>query len=396
VSTLRFLTAGESHGPKLSGIIEGLPAGFPIDPALINHDLQRRQQGFGRGGRMGIEKDVVSITAGVVNGLTTGAPIAIEITNLDYKSWATKMIEPMNAPRPGHADYAGAIKYDHSDLRISLERASARETAMRTAIGSLCKQILRPFGMHILGYVTQIGRIRSNVAPFTPEEFLKIYQTSLQNEFAMGEPQLLETVEEEIHAAMKGKDTLGGVFETVALGLPPGLGSYVHYDRKLDGIIAQAMMSIHAMKAVEIGDGIKNAGLLGTEVHDEFSLVGKNITRPTNRAGGLEGGVTNGMPLLVRTFMKPISTTLTPRQSIDLALKTKSPTVYERSDFCAVPRAVVVGEAMLSFVILQAFLEKVGGDSKKAMEQNFAHLHLGQVDDFALNNAPWQFKYDGV
>lgn len=396
MSTLRFLTAGESHGPKLSGIIEGLPAGFPIDPALINHDLQRRQQGFGRGGRMGIEKDVVSITAGVVNGLTTGAPIAIEITNLDYKSWATKMIEPMNAPRPGHADYAGAIKYDHSDLRISLERASARETAMRTAIGSLCKQILRPFGMHILGYVTQIGRIRSNVAPFTPEEFLKIYQTSLQNEFAMGEPQLLETVEEEIHAAMKGKDTLGGVFETVALGLPPGLGSYVHYDRKLDGIIAQAMMSIHAMKAVEIGDGIKNAGLLGTEVHDEFSLVGKNITRPTNRAGGLEGGVTNGMPLLVRTFMKPISTTLTPRQSIDLALKTKSPTVYERSDFCAVPRAVVVGEAMLSFVILQAFLEKVGGDSKKAMEQNFAHLHLGQVDDFALNNAPWQFKYDGV
>lgn len=390
---IRFLTAGESHGPELSGILEGIPAGFPIVPEAINEDLSRRQQGFGRGGRMKIEQDEVHITAGVVNGMTTGAPIALTIHNLDYKSWQHKLIDPMSIPRPGHADFSGAIKYDHHDLRISLERASARETAMRVAIGSLCKQILKPFGIKIVGYVTSIGAVVDKTTRSTREDYETAYSASLQNEFALANSDLIAKTHDEIHEAMKAKDTLGGVFETVALGLIPGLGSYVHYDRKLDGLIAQAMMSIQAMKAVEIGDGVANTKKRGTEVHDEFILSSGHISRTSNRAGGLEGGVTNGMPLVVRTHMKPISTTLKPLRSVDLASGEHSPTVYERSDFCAVQRAVVVGEAMLSFVLADAFLEKVGGDSKKAMDANYNAVNKGYLRDFSLANETWQFHY---
>lgn len=394
MAVLKFLTAGESHGPKLTGIIEGLPSGFAIDLNLIDQDLARRQQGFGRGGRMKIEQDCAHVTAGVVEGKTTGSPIAIEIANLDYKNWAEKDIEPMSAPRPGHADFAGAFKYNHDDLRISLERASARETAMRTAVGSLCKQILKCFDIEVVSYVVRVGSIESSTAHFTKEDHLRAYKNSLNNQFAFVDESLLQVIEDEIGQTMKAKDTLGGVFETVALGLPVGLGSYVQYDRKLDGIIAQAMMSIPAMKAVELGDGIKNASLRGTMVHDEFSIDGQKITRTSNRAGGLEGGMSNGMPLVVRTFMKPISTTLTPRQSVDLKENQPGLTVYERSDFCAIQRACVVGEAMLSIVLLNALMDKIGGDEKDSMLKAYKDLKTGKLFELPMKTAPWRFNYD--
>lgn len=395
MASLRMITAGESHGPKLTGIIEGLPAGFFLDKDGIDHDLSRRQQGFGRGGRMKIESDRALITAGVVEGKTTGAPIAVEITNLDYKNWVEKDIEPMPIPRPGHADFAGAIKYNHDDLRLSLERASARETAMRTALGSICKQILRQFDISVLAYVTQIGPIKASPHQLlSREDFIGAYQTSLANQFAFVDQTKLETIEAEISDTMKAKDTLGGVFDTVALGLPPGLGSYVHFDRRLDGIIAQAMMSIPAMKAVELGDGVANVSLRGTKVHDEFVIEGDTIKRTSNRAGGLEGGMSNGMPLVVRTYMKPISTTLTKRQSVNLATQKPDLTVYERSDFCAVQRAVVVGEAMLSLVLLNALMDKIGGDSKNSMEKAYAQLHTGCLHDFSMKSSTWRFNYD--
>lgn len=394
MAVLKLLTAGESHGPKLTGIIDGLPSGFSLDLSLIDQDLARRQQGFGRGGRMKIEKDMVSITAGVVEGKTTGAPVAIEIANIDYKNWVEKDIEPMASPRPGHADFAGAFKYNHDDLRISLERASARETAMRTALGSICKQILKYFDINVISYVTAIGKISSPTSHFLPQDHLNAYQNSLSNQFAFIDLSMLDTIETEIGRVMKAKDTLGGVFETVALNLPVGLGSYVQYDRKLDGMIAQAMMSIPAMKAVEIGSGINNSTLMGTEVHDEFIIDDEKIGRSTNRAGGLEGGMSNGMPLVVRTFMKPISTTLTPRKSVDLKENKPGMTVYERSDFCAVPRAAVIGEAMLSFVLLNALMEKIGGDEKESMIKAFKSLKSAHLFELSMKNGPWRFNYD--
>lgn len=395
MTAIRFLTAGESHGPKLTAIIEGIPSGFRIDKEAINADLMRRQQGFGRGGRMKIEQDQVHISAGIVEGRSTGAPIALEIENLDYKNWHEKDIAPMATPRPGHADFAGALKYRHDDLRLSLERASARETAMRVAVGSLCKQVLLTFDMHILAYVTRVGSISTNTDDFLlPEHFFSAYEQSLANEFAYVDQSKLSSIRDEISATMKAKDTLGGIFETVALGLPPGLGSYVHYDRKLDGIIAAAMMSIPAMKAVELGSGVSNAHKRGTEVHDEFRLEGDRIMRTSNRAGGLEGGMTNGMPLVVRTYMKPISTTLMPRASVDLKENRAGPTVYERSDFCAVQRACVVGEAMLSFVLLNALMDKIGGDDQKAMHHAFAALLTGRTHELTMKEGSWRFNYD--
>jgi chorismate synthase len=395
MAPIRMITAGESHGPKLTGIIEGLPAGFIIDKNLIDDDLARRQQGFGRGGRMKIEADCVQISAGIVEGKTTGAPVAVEITNLDYKNWVDKDIEPMSIPRPGHADFAGAIKYDHDDLRLSLERASARETATRTALGNICKQILKFFDIAVFGYVIQIGNIKANTQNMlSKEDYLKTYHNSLDNQFAFANLDKVDDIENVIRQTMKDKDTIGGVFETVALGLPPGLGSYAHFDRRLDGQIAQGMMSIPAMKAVEIGDGIKNASLLGTKVHDEFVIEGDHIKRLSNRAGGLEGGMSNGMPLIVRTFMKPISTTLTKRQSVNLKTYLPDLTVYERSDFCAVQRAVVVGESMLSLVLLNALVDKIGGDSKNAMEKAYANMPKGLLYDLTMKSHPWRFNYD--
>lgn len=391
---ITFLTAGESHGPKLTGIIEGIPAGFSLNIAALNNDLARRQQGFGRGGRMKIEKDQVSITAGYQNNLTTGAPIAIEINNIDYKNWQDRNITPMSIPRPGHGDYVGALKYDHHDLRVSLERSSARETAMRTAVGSICKQILGNFGIKILGYTTRIGHISFDTSKAFDKDYEEFYENSLQNEFAFADLSQIENIKNHINQVMHQKDTLGGIFEIIGINIPPGLGSYVHYEHKLDGQLAQAMLSIPAMKAFEIGEGIKNACLMGTQVHDEFKLDDQGqINRLSNRAGGLEAGVTNGMPLVVKVYMKPISTTLKPLQSIDLANKQAAYTVYERSDFCAVQRAVVIGEAMMSFVLLKALIKKLGGDSKSSMLKHFSLMHKGHISDFYLSNAAWRFDY---
>jgi chorismate synthase len=396
INPIRLLTAGESHGPKLTGLLEGIPAGFKIDREKINIDLSRRQQGFGRGGRMKIEHDQARITSGLIDKLTTGGPIACEITNIDFKNWKEKNIVPMTAPRPGHADYAGTLKYAHDDLRLTLERASARETAMRTALGSICKQVLEHFNIKILAYVISIGKINSS-SPLScnNKDYLARYQQALGNQFAFMDESKIDHLEDEIRAAMKAKDTLGGIFETVALNVPPGLGSCAHFDRRLDAALAHAMISIQAMKAVEIGDGIINANKRGTQVHDEFNLNNdRSIDRSTNRAGGLEGGMSNGMPIVVRTFMKPISTTLNPRKSIDLAKGVSASTVYERSDFCAVQRAVPVAEAMMSYVLLNELVKKIGGDNVHEMQNNFANLKMGALDNFSLKDQQWRFNYE--
>jgi chorismate synthase len=393
---LRFLTAGESHGPKLSAILEGMPAGVPLDSDVINEDLARRQTGFGRGGRMKIEQDEVTITSGVAAGLSTGAPIAMELANADYKNWKEKDITPMTTPRPGHADLTGAIKYAHADLRLSLERASARETAMRVCVGGVCKQLLGAFGIEVGGYVTQIGPLAIPMVETTSSaEYQKRFAIAKDNEFALPDGGLVDTVREDIRACMKDKDTLGGIFEIVALGLPVGLGSYTHWDRRLEAQIGMALLSIQAMKGVEFAHAFQNATRRGTQVHDEiFADDEGNLIRKTNRAGGFEGGITTGSPIVARVAMKPISTTLNPLQSIDLAKGEASPTVYERSDFCAVPRAIPIGEAMMAFVLANALLEKLGGDSLSEMKKHFTTLAQNKISDLHLKNQPWRFDYE--
>ncbi len=393
---LRFLTAGESHGPKLTAILEGVPAGFPLDVKKINVDLARRQTGFGRGGRMKMERDEVSVTSGIAAGLTTGAPIAMELDNLDYKNWKGKAIAPMTTPRPGHADLTGAIKYGHADLRLSLERASARETAMRVCVGSVCKQLLSPFDIEIGGYVTQIGSVAISLKETTSvSEYAKRFKDAQKNEFALPDLTFNDAVHEEIKACMKAKDTLGGIFEIIALGIPPGLGSYSHWDRRLEAQIGMALLSIQAMKGVEFANAFENATLRGTQVHDAiFAQENGTLYRNTNRSGGFEGGITTGLPLIARVAMKPINTTLNPIQSTNLATKKPSPTTYERSDFCAVPRAVPIGEAMVAFVLANALFEKIGGDSLKEMMPRFKLLAQNQISNFDLTNEPWFFRYE--
>lgn len=395
---LRFLTAGESHGPKLTAILEGVPAGIALKSSLINDDLARRQQGFGRGGRMKMEHDTVTITSGVAAGLTTGAPLAMELANVDYKNWEKKEISPMTTPRPGHADLTGALKYGHFDLRLSLERASARETAMRVCVGGVCKQILSAFGVHVGGYVAQIGSLSVDLEESSDE---KIYQNrfdvALGNEFALPVKNFEDQVRQEIQACMKDKDTLGGVLEIVALGVPVGLGSYAHFDRRLEAQIGMALLSIQAMKGVEFAHAFDNSKLRGTQVHDEiFTDKTGNLYRKTNRAGGFEGGITTGSPIVARVAMKPISTTLNPLGSVDLATGDASPTTYERSDFCAVPRAVPIAEAMMAFVLAQALLEKLGGDSLQEMKKHFDGLSQNRLSDLNLTNKPWCFGYDKI
>lgn len=395
MASIRFLSAGESHGPKLTVVVEGVPAGFAIDVIAINEDLARRQQGFGRGGRMKIESDKVSISAGIINGKTTGAPIAMEVVNLDFKSWKDKEIEAMTIPRPGHADLTGAVKYQHPDLRLSLERASARETTTRVCVGALCKQLLSPFGILIGGYIRQLGQVSILSNDDAKVDVLKQrIQTALKNEFASPELSKCDAIREEISACMKAKDTLGGIFEIAVLDAPIGLGSYAHWDRRLDGQLTQALMSIQAMKGVEIGPAFANATKRGTQVHDAMFINNDVVTRHTNRAGGLEGGVTTGEPILIRVAMKPISTTLTPLPSVNLSSGEASVTKYERSDFCALPRAVPIGEAMVAFVIANALFEKLGGDSLGEMMPRFATLAKATVHDLELDNKPWQMHYE--
>ena len=387
---LRFLTAGESHGPSLTAILDGMPAGLSITPDIINKELARRQQGYGSGGRMKIEKDTVQILGGVMAGETTGAPIALLVQNDDHVKWKGKAVEPMTAPRPGHADLTGAVKYGYKDLRPALERASARETTMRVAAGAVCKHFLAQFGIVVGGYVSSIGEIQTDFGDMPYEErFTRAEESDVRCPIEMSAQKMRDEIEKTIH----GKNTLGGVLEIVALNLPVGLGSFVQWDRRLEAKLAMAIMSVQAIKGVEVGDAFENSRLPGTRAHDPMILDGQmsKIERRSNRAGGTEGGVSNGQPIIIRAAMKPIATTLTPQQTVDLAVGENAPTKYERSDFCPVPRAVPILEAMVAFVLAEALIEKLGGDSINEMQPRFETLRKASLDDLLMDNIPHIF-----
>jgi chorismate synthase len=381
---LRFLTAGESHGQALVGILEGMPAGLRLDFDAIAEDLHRRQLGYGRGRRMAIERDRAEIVSGVRAGETIGGPISFTIANRDWPNWqrtmhvgaapaddATGPARPkVTRPRPGHADLAGALKYGRDDVRDVLERASARETAARVAAGAICRQLLAALGVEVTSHVFAVGSVAlrdPHAVTFTQARAL-----SAEAPFRCADPDVETRMAAAVDAAREAGDTLGGAFEVIARGVPPGLGSYVQWDRKLDGRLAQALMSIPAIKAVGIGIGPEVASRPGSSVHDEIvpgsgdsALPG--LARPTNRAGGLEGGVTNGEDLRVSAYMKPISTLTKPLRSVDLETMTTQPAAIERSDVCAVPAAAVVGEAMVCLTLASALVEKLGGDSMAEM-----------------------------
>ena len=381
--SLRFLTAGESHGPSLTAILDGMPAGLSITPDIIDQELARRQKGYGSGGRMKIEKDTVQILGGVMAGETTGAPVALLVQNDDHIKWKGKAVEPMTAPRPGHADLTGAVKYGYRDLRPALERASARETTMRVAVGAICKHFLAQFGIIVGGYVSSIGEITADFGEMPYEErFARAEESDVRCPVESYASQMRTEIEKIIH----GKNTLGGVLEIIALNLPVGLGSFAQWDQRLEARLAMAVMSVQAIKGVEVGDAFANARLPGTQVHDAIVLENSNVQRLTNRAGGTEGGISNGQPIIVRAALKPIATTLLPQPTVDLASGTESPTRYERSDFCPVPRAVPILEAMVAFVLADALLEKLGGDSMKEMKPRFASLRKATLDDLQMDN----------
>jgi chorismate synthase len=377
----RFNTAGESHGRALVAIVEGLPAGLPIDIEKINHELWRRQQGYGRGARMKIEQDHADILSGLRHGLTLGSPLALMIENKDWANWQDVMateareIAPeksrrVKRPRPGHADLAGGLKYDVRDLRSVLERASARETTARVACGALAKQLLANFGIKILSHVIQLGGIPERPLELTFDQMSAIADDSPLNcADKAAEQKMIELIDK----TKSEGDTLGGIFEVVARRVPPGLGSHTSWDRKLDGLLAQAIMSIHAVKAVAIGAGMEASSLPGSEVHDEISYNDetKEFIRDTNRAGGLEGGVTNGEELRVRGHLKPISTLRRPLRSVDIDTKQEEKAAFERSDVTVVPAAGVIGEAMVALTLAVAMREKFGGDSLGEMKRNF-------------------------
>ncbi len=360
---LRFLTAGESHGPCLLAIVEGMPAGLPLSEEDINADLRRRQAGYGRGKRMEIERDKVEIMSGVAKGFTTGAPISLRIENKDWRR--DEKSPPVTIPRPGHADLAGAIKYGHRDLRLVSERASARETAARVAVGAIAKKLLSEFDIAVGSYVVEIGGVEAEVPDLPLEELWELAEAS---DVHCPDGKAAERMRQRIDEAKREGDSLGGVFVVAAMGVPVGLGSYVHWDRRLDARLAYAVMSIPAVKGVEIGPAFANARLPGTQVQDEIFFEKGKIARRSNRAGGTEGGVSNGQPIVVQAAMKPIPTTLTSLRSVDLATGRPADTHYRRSDVCAVPAAAVVGEAMVAWVLAEALMEKIGGDSISEMK----------------------------
>ena len=381
--SLRYLTAGESHGPSLTAILEGLPAGLPLDSSIINQQLARRQRGFGAGPRMKIETDSAHILGGVMAGLTIGAPLAIAIHNRDHEHWRGKLIQPFTTPRPGHADLTATTKYGYNDLRPALERASARETAARVAVGAVCRHMLTQFDITIAGYVVSIGEIQAEVSSIPLVDRFRLAE---ENDVRCPDNNAANSIRNRIQVIMQARDTLGGVIEIIALGLPPGLGSHVHWDRRLDARLGAAVLSVQAMKGVEIGPAFSNASLPGTQVQDPIHLDGKRLARKSNRAGGIEGGITNGQPLVIRAAMKPIATTLKPQQTVDLATGVETPTEYERSDFCPVPRAVPILEAVVAFVLADALIIKLGGDSLKEMRPRFDSLRRTHLSDLKMDN----------
>lgn len=385
---IRYLSSGESHGPALMGIIEGLPAGMGLAETDINIDLARRQTGYGRGGRMAIEKDTVRVLSGVRWGLTMGGPVGLMVENRDWVNWSEKMsadaahtgaAPAVTRPRPGHADLTGMMKYAHDDARNVLERSSARETAIRVAVGGVAKSLLKPFGIGIYGWVREIGGVSSSAVAGSPSAVSKKAEASVVRCPDSGASAgMVEAIEK----AKKAGDSLGGVFEVVVVGCPPGLGSFVQRDRTLDGLLAGAMMSIQAMKGVEIGMGFDAARRPGSEVHDEILYnARKGYHRSSNNAGGIEGGMSNGSDIVIRVAMKPIPTLYKPLRSVDVRTKKPFKASVERSDACAVPAAAVVGEAVAAFVIAQAMSEKFGGDSITEMKRNFDG-YIEQVKGF--------------
>ncbi len=376
---LRFLTAGESHGQLLMGVIEGIPAGLEITANDINSDLARRQIGYGRGGRMRIEKDTAEITCGVRWGKTLGSPIGLLIKNRDWVNWTDRMspdtamsgcIPPETKPRPGHADLCGIIKYAHSDVRNVLERASARETAMRVALGAVAKSFLRVFSVRIISHVIEIGGIKAKPGRISLDS---LSDRAEKSELRCSDKKAEAGMKKKIDEAKKKGDTVGGIFEIITTNVPAGLGSYSQWDRKMNARLAYAIMSIQAIKGVEIGIGFESAERFGSDVHDAiyYDRDMQKFYRKTNRAGGIEGGITNGENIIVRAAMKPIATLYSPMDSVDVKTKKPFKATVERSDYCAVPAASVVGEAMVAVEIANTFLEKFGGDSMAEIKRNY-------------------------
>jgi chorismate synthase len=402
---LRYLTAGESHGKALSCIIDGVPAGLLISEKNINKDLSRRQKGYGRGGRMKIESDSVQILSGVRCGKTLGSPISLLIENKDWANWQDVMSpdfrlqtsDPrlsVTRPRPGHADLSGAIKYNTHDIRDILERSSARETAARVAAGAIAKKFLSEFNIQIISYVTEIGGIKvksEKLKVKSSENFSEVFQKAEKSPVRCPDKNAEKKIIDKINGAMKKGDSLGGVFEVVVTGAPVGLGSYSQWDKRLNARLAYALMGIQAIKGVEAGLGFEMARRFGSEVMDEIyyrpRTTGSGLQtsggfyRKTNNAGGIEGGISNGMPIMLRVAMKPIPTLKTPLSSVDIISKKTFKAAYERSDVCAVPAASVIGEAVTAFVIADSFLEKFGGDSMEEVKRNYKG-YLKQVKEF--------------
>ncbi len=384
---LRYFTAGESHGETLVAFLSGLPAGLAVEQRFLDHELWRRQQGFGRGGRMKIERDTAHIVSGVRNGKTIGSPIAILLANNDWKNWEQSLpVGPgdpekhkrVASPRPGHADLAGALKYNFPEARYVLERASARESTSRVAIGALAKLFLREMGIEILSHVIAVGKavLENTEVPWETLRALNAKEEILLN---CADPQTEERMKAEVDAALRTGDSVGGVFEVVAHGVPPGLGTYAQWDERLDGLLSQAVMSLQAVKAVEIGTGVGSALAFGSAVHDEIGYEKSKpaagftgFTRSSNHAGGIEGGISNGQDILVRGYLKPISTLRRPLGSVDFASREPVKAAYERSDVCVVPAAGVAAEAMVALTLARCALEKFGGDSMLETLRNFA------------------------
>lgn len=401
---LRFLTSGESHGPAVFAVIEGVPAGLAITPRRIDAELQRRQKGYGSGGRMTIEEDRAVILSGVRKGFTTGAPVTIEIQNRDWVNWMEDLaVEPesrtppevdatvpisarrpaVTRPRPGHADLSGAMKYALQDMRDVLERASARETAARCAVGAVAKAFLERFEVKVISHVIQIGDIRASSIPATVENIVREAEAS---PVRCADPSASEKMLELIDEARENGDTLGGVFEVIASNVPPGLGSHVHWDKRLDGRIAWSMMALNGIKGVEIGLGFQSASRPGSAFHDEILFASGSFYRRTNNAGGIEGGISNGEPIVVRAAMKPIATLKKPLRSVDVFTKETVFAHHERSDVCAVSRASVVGEAVVAIELMSAWLCKFGGDTMYDIERAF-RAYMSRLECFPYPHA---------
>jgi len=394
---LQFSTAGESHGPALIALLSGLPAGLPVDFEFVQRELLRRQLGFGRGARQRIERDTAEFLGGVYHGKTIGAPVAVRIENRDWSNWQMALpVEatpandaqkrPLTAPRPGHADLAGALKFNFHDARFVLERASARETAARVAAGALAKLLLREFGVEVLSHVVQIGAARlgrEGLSRATEWSAIQSVCDNLESPLRCIEPNTEQAMKAEIEQALRAGNSVGGVFEVVAHHVPPGLGSHAQWNEKLDGMLAQAIMSIQSIKAVEIGSGFNGASQHGSAVQDEiqYDRERRRFTRSSNRAGGVEGGISNGEDVVVCGYMKPISTLRTPLESADLGSKEAVRAAYERSDVCVVPAGGIIGESMVALVLAGAFLVKFGGDSLAETRRNFEGYQR-QLDQF--------------